>query len=95
MISKIVISFIAISVSFNIYALDLSALGTDQITKSQLKETLSLLKSINKISDSDYQSAIKKIDGMSEEEFKKFLKDAGTFASDPKNVEQVKKKLSL
>lgn len=92
MIPKLITVFLATLVSFQVFALDLAV---DQLSKTQLKETLTLLKSMNKISESDYQSTIKKLDSMSDAEFKKFLKDAGNFIADPKKVEGVKKQYGL
>lgn len=92
MISKLVIALVATLISFKVFALDMAV---DSLSKAQLKETLTLLKSMNKISESDYQSTVKKLDAMSDAEFKKFLKDAGNFIADPKKVEGVKKQFGL
>lgn len=92
MISKLVIALTATLISFQVFALDMAV---DSLSKAQLKETLTLLKSMNKISESDYQSTVKKLDTMSDAEFKKFLKEAGNFIADPKKVEGVKKQFGL
>lgn len=92
MIKKVLLALLTLTLNFQVYALDLP---TENITKSQLKDSLTLLKQINKISESEYQATVKKIDSMSDTEFKKFLKEAGNFISDPKNVDKVKKQYGL
>lgn len=92
MIKKVLLALLTLTLNFQVYALDLP---TENITKPQLKDSLTLLKQINKISESEYQATVKKIDSMSDTEFKKFLKEAGNFISDPKNVDKVKKQYGL